>query len=45
MEAEVIALDSTCIDTEWIRNLLSEIPIMPSPMPSIAIHCDSKYVI
>ena len=45
MEVELVALDSTCTEAECLRNLLSEIPIMPFPMPHIAIHCDPKSAI
>ena len=45
IETELIALDSTCTEAKWIKNLLSEIPIMSSPMPPIAIRFDSKSAI
>ena len=45
MEAELIALDTTCTEAEWIKNLLAEIPLVSKPMPAISIHCDSKAVI
>ncbi|GJX36181.1 zinc finger, CCHC-type containing protein [Tanacetum coccineum] len=28
-------------ETEWLRNLIHEIPIWPKPIASISIHCDS----
>ena len=27
MEAELIALDTTCLEAEWLKNLVSELPI------------------
>jgi hypothetical protein len=45
MEAELIALDSTCTEAEWLKELLSDIPLVSSPVPPISIHCDSKAAI
>ena len=45
MEDELISLDSTCTETELIRNLLYDIHVMCSPMSPIVIHCDSKFAI
>ena len=45
MEAELIALDTTCTEVEWLKELLSDIPLIPSPIPAISIHCDSRAAI
>jgi hypothetical protein len=44
-ESELIALDTTCTEAEWIKNLLLDIPLVKKPMPAISIHCDNKAVI
>lgn len=45
MEAELIALDTTSIEAEWIKNLLTDIPLVNKPITAFSIHCDSKAVI
>ncbi|KAK8914272.1 Protein FAR1-RELATED SEQUENCE 5 [Platanthera zijinensis] len=45
MKSELIALDTTCAEAEWIKNLLSEIPLLAKPIPVISLHCDNKSVI
>ena len=45
MEAKPIAFDSTYTEAKWIRNFLSETPIIHSRMPPIIIHCESKFAI
>ena len=45
MEAELIALDTTCNEAEWIKNLISELLLVSKPVPTISIHCDNKAVI
>jgi len=42
MEYEFIALAAAGKEAEWIRNLLLDIKLWPSPMPPISIHCDSQ---
>lgn len=42
MESEFIALAACGREAEWIRNLLLDIKLWPSPMPPISIHCDSQ---
>ena len=45
MEAELIALASTSEETNWLRDLLYEIPLWEKPIPPILIHCDSTAAI
>jgi hypothetical protein len=45
MEAELIALDTTCIEVEWLKELLSDIPLISQSIPSILINCDSRAAI
>jgi hypothetical protein len=45
MESELIALDTTCSEAEWLRNLLLDLPIVEKPLPAISVHCDCKAVI
>ena len=45
MEAELIALDTTCTEAEWIKGLLLDIPLLNKPIPAISLHCDNKAVI
>ena len=45
MEAELIALASASEETNWLRDLLYEIPLWEKPIPPILIHCDSTATI
>ena len=45
MEAELITLDTTCTEAEWIKSLLLDIPLSNKPIPAISLHCDNKAVI
>ena len=45
MEAELIALVSVSEETNWLRDLLYEIPLWEKPIPLILIHCDSTAAI
>ena len=44
MEAELIALDRTCTEVEWIKSLLLDIPFLNKHIPAISLHCDNKAV-
>jgi hypothetical protein len=45
MEAELIALASASEKTNWLRELLYEIPLWEKPILPILIHCDSTAAI
>ncbi|XP_019173288.1 PREDICTED: uncharacterized protein LOC109168888 [Ipomoea nil] len=45
MEAEFIALDLAGQESEWLRNLLADMPLWGNSTPSIHIHCDSQTAI
>ena len=42
MKAELVALDVARKEAEWLRELLSEIPMLEKPIPAILIHCDNQ---
>jgi len=42
MEAKLIALDATCSEAEWLKDLIFEFPIVSRHVPPISIHTDSK---
>ena len=42
IEAELIALDTTCSEVEWLKDLISAFLIVLRPVPPISIHTDSK---
>ena len=45
MEAELIALASASKETNWLRDLLYEIPLWEKSIPPTLSHCDSTTVI
>ena len=45
MESELIALDTTCTEAEWLKNFLSEFSIVPKLILSISVHTDSRSTI
>lgn len=45
MESELIALASASEEANWLRNLLSDIPLWERPIPAVLIHCDSTAAI
>ena len=45
METELIALTLASEETNWLRDLLYEIPLWEKPIPPILIHCDSTAAI
>jgi hypothetical protein len=45
MESEMIAMDTTSIEAEWLRDLLLDIPLIAKPLPVISIHCDCRSAI
>jgi hypothetical protein len=45
MEAELTALDTASAETEWLRELLSDLPVVEKPIPAILMNCDNQTVI
>ena len=45
MESEFIALDKAGKEAEWLRHFLEDIPMWPTPVPTIIIHYDSQSAI
>jgi len=45
MDSELIALDTTCLKAEWLKNLLSEFYIVPRPILQISVHTESRSTI
>ncbi|XP_077245915.1 uncharacterized protein LOC143885588 [Tasmannia lanceolata] len=45
MESEFIALEKASEEAEWLRNLLSDIPLWNKSVPGITIHCDCQAAI
>ena len=45
MEFELIALDTTCSEVEWLKDVLSEFSIVSRFILSILVHIDSRSTI
>ena len=45
MEAELVALDSATVEAEWLRELLSDLPMVEKPISAILLNCDNQTVI
>ena len=45
MEAELIALDTTTVQAEWLCELLMDLPVVEKPIPAILMNCDNRTVI
>lgn len=45
MDFELVTLDATCMETEWIRNLLLDILLVSKFIPITHMPCDWKIVI
>jgi hypothetical protein len=41
-EVELIALETTTNDAEWLRELLMDIPFIDKPVPPILMYCDNQ---
>jgi hypothetical protein len=41
MEAELTALDTTTIESEWLRDLLMDLPVVEKPVSAILLNCDN----
>ncbi|WVZ85736.1 hypothetical protein U9M48_032625, partial [Paspalum notatum var. saurae] len=45
MEAELAALDTACVEADWLRELLMDLPVVKKPIPTILMNCDNQIVI
>ena len=45
MEAKLTALDTATVETEWLRELLMDLPVVEKPIPAILMNCDNQTVI
>ena len=45
IESELIALNTTCFEAKWLKDLLFEFSIVPRPILSISVHTDSRSTI
>ena len=45
MEAELMALDTTAVEAEWLRELLMDLPVVEKPIPAISRNCDNRTAI
>jgi hypothetical protein len=45
MEAELAALDTATVESEWLRELLTDLPVVEKPIPAILLNCDNQTVI
>jgi hypothetical protein len=45
MEAELTALDTAKVESDWLRELLMDLPIVEKPLPAIMMNCDNQTVI
>jgi len=45
MEAELIALDTTSVEAEWLCELLMDLLVVEKPVPAISMNCDNQTVI
>jgi hypothetical protein len=45
MEAELVALYSATIEAEWLREFLSDLPVVEKPIPTILLNCDNQTMI
>jgi hypothetical protein len=44
MEAELVALDSAALEAEWLKDMLSDLPIIAKPIPTVLLYCDNTAV-
>lgn len=42
MEAELVALDSAAVEVEWIREVLSDLPMLEKPILAVLTYCDNQ---
>jgi hypothetical protein len=44
MEAELTALDTATVESEWLRELLMDLQVVEKPVPAILLNCDNQTV-
>jgi hypothetical protein len=45
MKAELVALDITTVEADWLCELLMDLPIVEKPSSAILMDCDNQMVI
>ncbi|KAK9691301.1 hypothetical protein RND81_09G188100 [Saponaria officinalis] len=45
MEAEIVALDTACMEAEFLKSLLFDLPMLSKPIPPISMNCDCQAAI
>jgi hypothetical protein len=45
MEVELVALDTTTVEADWLCELLMDLPIIEKPLLAILMNCDNQMVI
>jgi hypothetical protein len=45
MEAKLTALDTTTVESEWLRELLMDLSVVEKPVSAILLNCDNQIVI
>ena len=45
MEEELTTLDTSCVEAEWLRELLMDLPVVDKPVPAILKNCDNQTII
>jgi hypothetical protein len=45
MEVELVALDTTTVEADWLRELLMDLPIVEKPLSTILMNCDNQTMI
>jgi hypothetical protein len=44
IEAELTALDIASAEAEWLRELLSDLPVVEKPILNILMNCDNQTI-
>jgi hypothetical protein len=45
MEVELTTLDTATVESEWLRELLMDLPVVEKPVSAILLNCDNQTVI
>ena len=45
MEAKLTAFDTSCVEAEWLRELLMDLSVVDKPVPAVLINYDNQTVI